>query len=73
MIGLVIVARFICQASVEADQSGPNTDIAEFAIGFHSVKTELWANARQQNILSKTKDLYDPVFPGLIAICSRLS
>ena len=41
MIGLVIVARFICQASVEADQSGPNTDIAEFAIGFHSVKTEL--------------------------------
>ena len=49
-----MVARFICQAKVEGDHSGPNTARAEFAIGFHSTKTEFWEKAKQQNIPSKT-------------------
>ena len=49
MKGLVIVAKLICQAKVEADQSGPKANNAELAMGFHPKNMELCKKARLQN------------------------
>ena len=59
-IGLVIVAKLICHAKVEADHSGSKTANAELAMGFHSVKMELWQKAKEQNMPSTINLVYNP-------------
>ena len=70
MKGLVMVAKLICQASVEDVQFSENVKRTELAIEFHDRNTEPCKNARKQYSKSKIHFVLEPEIPKM-KICAK--
>ena len=69
VMGLVMVARLICQAKVPSVQVS-KTYLAEMAMGLNSTKTEFCINAKAQKMANKIHLFLDGVSAGVMTTVS---